>query len=1186
MRGIRALCSALFAGILGTFVSAAAFAGGPIVLMGVDAEDGGVNAHGPITVYDSVVNSILGQTSNGGTGILVIGGGKSPTDNVTAFWNRISLDTGVAVTYVNGTNISTQLFGGFKMLAVVSDVTNTPSGGLTQNENNRLGLRQADVATFVNQGGGLFGLTSRFTNPYAYLAGIGAFTTNTNGGDYNNITPTPAGSAIGITNALDICCWHDIYVTFPAFLSVLATNAQVGHATFGQVAAIGGANVTVPSSIICPPPTTAECTGPDGATLTLCAHVHDNDGDALTVTWQVDSVTVQTDNVPAGGPPTDADVCLTHLYSIGTHNLDVSVNDGTTTTTCHTSVTVEDTMPPVLSCPQGVTAECTSADGAAVTFTVTAVDTCDPSPVVACDHASGSTFPIGSTTVCCTARDHATDNGNESRCCFDVTVVDTTPPTITCPQDITAECTGPNGAAVTFTATASDTCDPNPTIVCNPASGSVFPFGATTVCCTATDHDGNGAMCCFTVTVVDTVPPTIVCPQDIRTECTSASGAAVSFSVTATDTCDPTPTITCDHASGSTFPIGSTTVCCTAADDHENSSQCCFTVTVVDTTPPTITCPQDLTVECTSVNGAPATFQASATDTCDPSPTIVCVPASGSTFPFGTTQVCCTATDDAGNNAQCCFNVTVVDTTPPSIQCPSDITAECTSASGAAVSFTVTATDTCDPDPTIACDHASGSTFPIGSTTVCCTATDDHQNRSQCCFRVNVGDTRPPSITCPGDIGTECTSANGATVTYTITATDACDNSLDVTCNHPSGSTFPIGTTQVCCTATDDSGNRANCCFNVTVGDSTPPTIQCPDNISRNVQDVNNQPVDFAPSASDACDPEPSIVCEPPSGSIFPAGCTTVVCVASDDSGNSARCQFDVCINPCVGFDFTANGAVPDGTFISTQYESMGIHVDGVSETGNIGVLARHQGLPGSATDDLDPETPPNYLQTNPGDGTSDSGVVTFTFVDPETAEPRTVSHASLTFIDVEASGGGESRLVALDASSTPVATAIVPVGANGQRQTVSVDGAHIAMVVAYVGSRGDSAGIDQLCYSFEPASLALNVVNDSDTVHCGDTLRVFVMMRNQTGGMLQTSYTVYAGLRPFAPRRNVFGPVNLNMNRTYNKYADPLTYVVPIPNRRRIYNVTAYFGAIVTDRNSGRLLGQTECPVRVLPPR
>lgn len=223
-------------------------AGGPIVLIGIDAEDGGIGGHGPIQNYIDVVNSILANVTNGGTNILVIGGGKNPTDDVTVFWNAIDTAIpGVSVTYVNGAaNISAQSFAGFAMLAVVSDVHNTPSGGLTDAENDALATRANDVAAFVNGGGGLQGYSSEFrTNVYGYLAGVGTFVVND--GNYNNIEPTPEGLAIGITNALDVEFWHQTFRSFPSFLDILATNSQQGTPTFGQPAAIGGQQVIVPT---------------------------------------------------------------------------------------------------------------------------------------------------------------------------------------------------------------------------------------------------------------------------------------------------------------------------------------------------------------------------------------------------------------------------------------------------------------------------------------------------------------------------------------------------------------------------------------------------------------------------------------------------------------------------------------------------------------------------------------------------------------------------------------------------------------------------------------------------------------------------------------------------------------------------------------------------------------------------
>ena len=218
--------------------------GGPLILMGIDAEDGGVGGHGPIGVYESVTTSILTNTTNGGSGILVIGGGKVAGDDVSQFWSRIGSDLGVSVTFVNGAgNIASQSFAGFAMIGVVSDVGNTPGGGLTNAENDALTLRFSDIGNFVSFGGGLLGFSSDLNTPYGYLGALASFTFRLGQG-YSDITPTPAGLAIGITNALDVSAWHDTYLTFPSFMNVLATNAQAGVG-FGEAAAIGGLQVVI-----------------------------------------------------------------------------------------------------------------------------------------------------------------------------------------------------------------------------------------------------------------------------------------------------------------------------------------------------------------------------------------------------------------------------------------------------------------------------------------------------------------------------------------------------------------------------------------------------------------------------------------------------------------------------------------------------------------------------------------------------------------------------------------------------------------------------------------------------------------------------------------------------------------------------------------------------------------------------
>ncbi len=82
-----------------------------------------------------------------------------------------------------------------------------------------------------------------------------------------------------------------------------------------------------------------------------------------------------------------------------------------------------------------------------------------------------------------------------------IAVVDLTPPVLTLPDPIVVDATGPDGATVSYTATATDTLDPSPVVACVPASGSTFAIGTTTVNCTATDNSGNVASGSFSVHV-------------------------------------------------------------------------------------------------------------------------------------------------------------------------------------------------------------------------------------------------------------------------------------------------------------------------------------------------------------------------------------------------------------------------------------------------------------------------------------------------------------------------------------------------------------------------------------------------------------------------------------------------------------------------------------------------------------
>ena len=268
---------------------------------------------------------------------------------------------------------------------------------------------------------------------------------------------------------------------------------------------------------------------------------------------------------------------------------------------------------------------------------------------------------------------------------------------------------------------------------------------------------------------------------------------------------------TCTPASGSVFPVGTTTVNCTATDAHNNSATKSFHVTVQDTLAPVFGAAPAVNADVLPGGSAVVTFaKPIATDAVDGDRPVTCTPASGSSFPIGTTQVTCRASDLSGHEATKTFNVVVTDRTPPLITVPANITAEATGLSGRAVTYTFSASDPDDAVSTSSCTPASGSTFAVGVTTVTCNATDSHSNSASKSFTVTITDTTPPTLSnVPADITVEANGPSGSKVNFlSPTAVDLVNGPIaGVPCSPLSASTFPIGSTTVTCSATDSHGN-------------------------------------------------------------------------------------------------------------------------------------------------------------------------------------------------------------------------------------------------------------------------------------------------------------------------------------------------------------------------------------------
>lgn len=494
---------------------------------------------------------------------------------------------------------------------------------------------------------------------------------------------------------------------------------------------------------------------------------------------------------------------------------------------------------------------------------------------------------------------------------------DCTPPVITCPANITQNA-DPNvcSARVTYAPTASDNSGGPVSIVCTPPSGSTFSLSTRTVTCTATDSEGNSASCSFTVTVRENVPPTITCPADIvvGNDPTFCS-AVVFYSATASDNCTFASAF-CTPPSGSAFPKGTSIVTCTATDGFGNRSQCTFTVSVEDREGPRLAC-SDIFMsadfgQCAQV----VTYSPGMVDNCDgPVGASIFIPKGarwkylddgsdqGTTWREPAFQDATWASGPAQLGYGDGDEATRVEDNPTPGYNPADVNRFITTyfrhtfnASDAA-QLTGLRLRVLQDDGVVV--YLNGTEVyrnnmpfePISHTTLAFGSPDD----GTVFFESDIS----PSVLVEGEnvLAAEIHQAapNSSDISFDLELIGL--RPQEVTCDPPSGSLFAIGTTPVTCTATSPSGDPLSCTFMVTIIDSTPPTLSCPDSVV-----VGNDPgvcgavANYSVDAQDDCSGVSFIDCFPPSGSFFGQGATFVSCFAGDGAGNQGFCGFVVIV--------------------------------------------------------------------------------------------------------------------------------------------------------------------------------------------------------------------------------------------------------------------------------------------------
>ena len=195
-------------------------------------------------------------------------------------------------------------------------------------------------------------------------------------------------------------------------------------------------------------------------------------------------------------------------------------------------------------------------------------------------------------------------------------------------------------------------------------------------------------------------------------------------------------------------------------------------------------------------------------------------------YPKGVTTITWTATDTDGMTASETQTVTVVDKENPWVSAPADASADNDPHLPSAVVAVGSAqsADNCpgvkvssarSDDPTLALD----APYKVGLTTITWTATDGSGNSASATQSVKVRDVEAPSLTVPLNVTVSATSPSGAVVNYQLFATDNVAVT-SLSCTKLSGATFPIGYTEVTCTAADAAGNSTSREFGVAVLDA------------------------------------------------------------------------------------------------------------------------------------------------------------------------------------------------------------------------------------------------------------------------------------------------------------------------------------------------------------------------------
>ncbi len=579
------------------------------------------------------------------------------------------------------------------------------------------------------------------------------------------------------------------------------------------------------------------------------------------------------------------------------------------------TIAIKDKEAPVIDCPAQLTVGtnypgvCMAdalippspiTDNCATTFDVSLFG---PTGVVNSNGGTLTGLPLGQHTLTWQAVDPC---GNVGTCTTQLEVVDDLAPTTVC-DEITTVSLGTNGTAVVNATTFDDGSYDNCCLAgfevrrMTDACGTGTDFGASvTFCCAdagdtvqvemrALDCNGNAGSCMVQVIVMDETPPAIGCPPDLTINCTDdATDTNLTGLPNTFDNCGADTTFFADQANLNSCGTGTIARTWTVVDAGGLTASCTQTITVVDNTPVVVAFPPDYTLT-------------TCLDSTYLHPDSLPAPYDGPTFTGKDCELLAVSHTDTyfpvADNA--CFKIVrtwevidwcvwdpadptgagyysgqqvlkVIDTDPPVITCPADLSVAITDSTCAATVVLPELTEIvdCSPETTVAVSSDFGDGLgPFdgvapGTYQAVYTVNDGCGNSSSCAISISVSDEKPPAMYCINGLVVELmpvdTNGDGFfdTGMIEIWASDfdagSHDNcSADVAISFSPDTSFTsmmlgcdsLGQIPLEIWGTDAAGNQDFCQTYVIVQDNNGACVPVPPSIAGAIADEMGQPV-------------------------------------------------------------------------------------------------------------------------------------------------------------------------------------------------------------------------------------------------------------------------------------------------------------------------------------------------------